>query len=112
MSQPSARPNAKAPWNTSPAASVSTAATGLSPEIMGLGPVEAALIPLLAAAATTRSGAVLATLAYRVASLWIPLLLAAPIAIVAGIAYVLVWEGYLAATHYAFAILSACSAAS
>lgn len=44
----------------------------------GLGPVEAALIPLLAAAATTRSGAVLATLAYRVASLWIPLLLAAP----------------------------------
>jgi len=44
----------------------------------GLGPVEAALIPLLAAASTTRSGAVLATLAYRVASLWIPLLLAAP----------------------------------
>jgi len=44
----------------------------------GLGPVEAALIPLLAAASTTRSGAVLATLAYRVASLWIPLLFAAP----------------------------------
>jgi len=44
----------------------------------GLGPVEAALIPLLAAASTTRSGAVLATLAYRMASLWIPLLLAAP----------------------------------
>ena len=44
----------------------------------GLGPVEAALIPLLAAAGTTRSGAVLATLAYRMASLWIPLLLAAP----------------------------------
>jgi uncharacterized protein (TIRG00374 family) len=44
----------------------------------GLGPVEAALIPLLAAASTTRSGAVLATLAYRVASLWIPLLLAVP----------------------------------
>jgi hypothetical protein len=44
----------------------------------GLGPVEAALIPLLAAASTTRSGAVLATLAYRVASLWIPLLFAVP----------------------------------
>jgi uncharacterized protein (TIRG00374 family) len=44
----------------------------------GLGPVEAALIPLLAAASTTRSGAVLATLAYRIASLWIPLLFAAP----------------------------------
>jgi uncharacterized protein (TIRG00374 family) len=44
----------------------------------GLGPVEAALIPLLAAASTTRSGAVLATLAYRVASLWIPLFLALP----------------------------------
>jgi len=44
----------------------------------GLGPVEAALIPLLAAASTTRSGAVLATLAYRMASLWIPLLFAAP----------------------------------
>lgn len=44
----------------------------------GLGPVEAALIPLLAAAGTTRSGAVLATLAYRMASLWLPLLLAAP----------------------------------
>jgi uncharacterized protein (TIRG00374 family) len=44
----------------------------------GLGPVEAALIPLLAAASTTRSGAVLATLAYRVASLWIPLLLSVP----------------------------------
>ena len=44
----------------------------------GLGPVEAALIPLLAAASTTRSGAVLATLAYRMASLWIPLLFAVP----------------------------------
>jgi uncharacterized protein (TIRG00374 family) len=44
----------------------------------GLGPVEAALIPLLAAASTTRSGAVLATLAYRIASLWIPLFFAAP----------------------------------
>ena len=44
----------------------------------GLGPVEAALIPLLAAASTTRSGAVLATLAYRVASLWLPLLLSVP----------------------------------
>jgi uncharacterized protein (TIRG00374 family) len=44
----------------------------------GLGPVEAALIPLLAAASTTRSGAVLATLAYRISSLWIPLLFAAP----------------------------------
>jgi hypothetical protein len=44
----------------------------------GLGPVEAALIPLLGAASTTRSGAVLATLAYRAASLWIPLLFAAP----------------------------------
>ena len=44
----------------------------------GLGPVEAALIPLLAASSTTRSGAVLATLAYRMASLWIPLLFAAP----------------------------------
>jgi uncharacterized protein (TIRG00374 family) len=44
----------------------------------GLGPVEAALIPLLAAGSTTRSGAVLATLAYRMASLWVPLLLAAP----------------------------------
>jgi uncharacterized membrane protein YbhN (UPF0104 family) len=44
----------------------------------GLGPVEAALIPLLAAASTTRSGAVLATLAYRIASLWIPLFLALP----------------------------------
>jgi uncharacterized protein (TIRG00374 family) len=46
----------------------------------GLGPVEAVLIPLLAAASMTRSGAVLATLAYRVASLWIPLLLAVPAA--------------------------------
>ena len=46
----------------------------------GLGPVEAALIPLLAAAGTTRSGAVLATLAYRMASLWIPLLFAMPAA--------------------------------
>ena len=46
----------------------------------GLGPVEAALIALLTAAVTTRSGAVLATLAYRVASLWLPLLLAVPAA--------------------------------
>lgn len=44
----------------------------------GLGPVEAALIPLLAAAGQTKSGAVLATLAYRVASLWLPLLFAIP----------------------------------
>jgi uncharacterized protein (TIRG00374 family) len=44
----------------------------------GLGPVEAALIPLLAAAGLTKSGAVLATLAYRVASLWLPLLVALP----------------------------------
>jgi uncharacterized protein (TIRG00374 family) len=44
----------------------------------GLGPVEAALIPLLAAAGLTKSGAVLATLAYRVASLWLPLLFAIP----------------------------------
>jgi uncharacterized protein (TIRG00374 family) len=46
----------------------------------GLGPVEAALIPLLAAAGLTQSGAVLATLAYRVASLWLPLLFALPAA--------------------------------
>jgi uncharacterized protein (TIRG00374 family) len=44
----------------------------------GLGPVEAVLIPLLAAAGLTKSGAVLATLAYRVASLWLPLLFAIP----------------------------------
>ena len=44
----------------------------------GLGPVEAALIPLLAAASMTQSGAVLATLAYRMASLWLPLLFALP----------------------------------
>ena len=44
----------------------------------GLGPVEAALIPLLAAAGLTNSGAVLATLAYRMASLWLPLLGAIP----------------------------------
>lgn len=44
----------------------------------GLGPVEAALIPLLAAAGLTKSGAVLATLAFRVASLWLPLLFAIP----------------------------------
>jgi uncharacterized protein (TIRG00374 family) len=44
----------------------------------GLGPVEAALIPLLAAASMTQSGAVLATLAYRMASLWLPLLFAVP----------------------------------
>jgi uncharacterized protein (TIRG00374 family) len=44
----------------------------------GLGPVEAALIPLLAAAGLEKSGAVLATLAYRVASLWLPLLFALP----------------------------------
>jgi uncharacterized protein (TIRG00374 family) len=44
----------------------------------GLGPVEAALIPLLAAAGLEKSGAVLATLAYRMASLWMPLLLALP----------------------------------
>jgi uncharacterized protein (TIRG00374 family) len=42
----------------------------------GLGPVEAVLIPLLAAAGLQKSGAVLATLAYRVASLWLPLLFA------------------------------------
>jgi uncharacterized protein (TIRG00374 family) len=46
----------------------------------GLGPVEAVLIPLLAAAGLTKSGAVLATLAYRMASLWLPLLFAAPAA--------------------------------
>jgi uncharacterized protein (TIRG00374 family) len=44
----------------------------------GLGPVEAALIPLLAAAGLEKSGAVLATLAYRMASLWLPLLFAIP----------------------------------
>jgi uncharacterized protein (TIRG00374 family) len=44
----------------------------------GLGPVEAALIPLLAAAGLEKSGAVLATLAYRMASLWLPLLFALP----------------------------------
>ena len=44
----------------------------------GLGPVEAALIPLLAAAGLHKSGAVLATLAYRMASLWLPLLFAIP----------------------------------
>jgi uncharacterized protein (TIRG00374 family) len=44
----------------------------------GLGPVEAALIPLLGAASMSRSGAVLATLAYRIASLWLPLLFAIP----------------------------------
>ena len=44
----------------------------------GLGPVEAALIPLLAASSMTQSGAVLATLAYRMASLWLPLLFAVP----------------------------------
>jgi uncharacterized protein (TIRG00374 family) len=44
----------------------------------GLGPVEAALIPLLAAAGLQKSGAVLATLAYRMASLWLPLLFAIP----------------------------------
>ena len=44
----------------------------------GLGPVEAALIPLLAAAGLDKSGAVLATLAYRMASLWLPLLFALP----------------------------------
>jgi uncharacterized protein (TIRG00374 family) len=44
----------------------------------GLGPVEAALIPLLGAASMSRSGAVLATLAYRIASLWLPLLFALP----------------------------------
>jgi len=44
----------------------------------GLGPVEAALIPLLAAAGLHKSGAVLATLAYRMASLWMPLLFAIP----------------------------------
>ena len=46
----------------------------------GLGPVEAALIPLLAAAGLTKSGAVLATLAYRMASLWLPLLFTIPAA--------------------------------
>jgi uncharacterized protein (TIRG00374 family) len=44
----------------------------------GLGPVEAALIPLLAAAGLEKAGAVLATLAYRMASLWLPLLFAIP----------------------------------
>jgi hypothetical protein len=44
----------------------------------GLGPVEAALIPLLAAGGLEKSGAVLATLAYRMASLWLPLLFAIP----------------------------------
>ena len=44
----------------------------------GLGPVEAALIPLLAAAGLEKSGAILATLAYRTASLWLPLLFALP----------------------------------
>jgi uncharacterized protein (TIRG00374 family) len=44
----------------------------------GLGPVEAALIPLLAAGGLEKSGAVLATLAYRMASLWLPLLFAVP----------------------------------
>jgi uncharacterized protein (TIRG00374 family) len=44
----------------------------------GLGPVEAALIPLLAAAGLEKSGAVHATLAYRMASLWLPLLFAIP----------------------------------
>jgi uncharacterized protein (TIRG00374 family) len=44
----------------------------------GLGPVEAVLIPLLAAAGLHKSGAVLATLAYRMASLWLPLLFALP----------------------------------
>jgi uncharacterized membrane protein YbhN (UPF0104 family) len=38
------------------------------------------LIPLLAAAGLTKSGAVLATLAYRMASLWLPLLFAVPAA--------------------------------
>jgi uncharacterized protein (TIRG00374 family) len=44
----------------------------------GLGPVEAALIPLLAVGGLEKSGAVLATLAYRMASLWLPLLFAIP----------------------------------
>jgi uncharacterized protein (TIRG00374 family) len=44
----------------------------------GLGPVEAALIPLLAVGGLHKSGAVLATLAYRMASLWLPLLFAIP----------------------------------
>ena len=49
----------------------------------GLGPVEAALIPLLAAAGLEKSGAVLATLAYRMASLWLPLLVRDPRGVVA-----------------------------